>query len=122
MNLLADHCVWGKTIRLLRQSGQAVTTLKELGKEAASDDEVLAIARELDAVLITNDLDFGNVQLYPPSSHEGIIVLRLDYRTAFRVHQVLVDFLGRTNREEIRGALVIINPGGYRIRRKGVKW
>ena len=121
MKLLADHCVWGKTIRLLRQSEHAVTTLKELGKEAASDDEVLEIAKELDAVLVTNDLDFGNIQLYPPSSHEGIIVLRLNHRTELQVHQNLLDFLRQTNREEIRGALVIINPRGCRIRRRSIE-
>lgn len=50
MMFLADQCVWGRTVRLLREEGHEVTTLRELGKERASDDEVLEIAQGLDAI------------------------------------------------------------------------
>jgi hypothetical protein len=54
MKFLADHCVYGKTVKLLRAQGHEVITLKELGQADAEDVQVLALAQSLDAVLITN--------------------------------------------------------------------
>jgi predicted nuclease of predicted toxin-antitoxin system len=42
-----------------------------------ADDSVIASrSRAEDRVLITLDLDFSNIRVYPPSEHAGIIVLR----------------------------------------------
>jgi len=84
------------------------------------DDKVLEIARRLDAVLITADLGFGNILKYPPLSHEGIIVLRLEYRTACGVSRTLLDCLARLGREDLRHVLVTVGPSSYRIRRSGI--
>lgn len=120
ITFVADQCVFGKTVQLLRSEGHTVVTLKELEKQEATDDEVLGITQSLDAVLVTNDLDFSNILLYPPSSHAGIIVLRIDYRTMARVHQALRDLLQRFDRDALRGALVIVSSRGWRIRRTAV--
>jgi len=61
MKFLSDQCLLGKTLKLLRKEGHTVVTLKELGKQSAPDEEVIKIARSIDAILITNDLDFGNI-------------------------------------------------------------
>ena len=37
--ILADHCVFGSTIRLLRAAGYAVTPLKELGPTDMADQD-----------------------------------------------------------------------------------
>jgi hypothetical protein len=47
MRVLVDHCVYGKTVRLLRAHGCEVVTLHELGQADASDGEVLALAQSL---------------------------------------------------------------------------
>jgi predicted nuclease of predicted toxin-antitoxin system len=44
MKLLADHCVFGKTIRLLREQGHEVLTLKELNHASSPDEIVLQLA------------------------------------------------------------------------------
>ena len=61
MKIVADHCVYGKTVKILRAQGHEVLTLKELGRADADDPEVLALAQSLDAVLVTNDKGFGNI-------------------------------------------------------------
>ncbi len=67
---------------------EAATTLREAGFEAetvqdeslsGAADEILADhARSEARVLVTLDLDFANIQAYPPDRHAGIIVLRLN--------------------------------------------
>lgn len=115
MKFLADQCVWGKTIRLLQDNSFPVTTLKEIGQQIASDEEVLKIAKEEDAILITNDLDFSNIVTYPPSKYEGIIVLRLTARTQAAVHKVLLDLLKKIKLEAICHSLVVIDHHIWRI-------
>ena len=46
-------------------------------KLSGADDSVLSErCRTEDRVLMTLDLDFANVQAYPPKSHPGIVVFR----------------------------------------------
>ncbi len=118
MNLLADHCVYGQTVRLLREAGHLVVWLKEIGKQEAEDEEILLVARSRDMVLVTCDLDFGDILRYPPATHEGIIVLRINPpESLVAVHAVLLDLLKRVGRETLRAGLTVINSAGYRIRR-----
>lgn len=69
-NLPADCAV------LLRNAGfEADTVFDE--RLAGADDAIIASrAQAENRVLVTLDLDFGNVQAYPPSQHAGIIVLK----------------------------------------------
>lgn len=66
---------------------EAAATLRESGFDAqtvwdenlsGSDDQILAArVRSEGRILLTLDLDFANIQAYPPHEHPGIIVLRL---------------------------------------------
>ncbi len=116
MRILADHCVWGKTIRFLKDNDFKVIRLKEVGNIASSDEEVLQIAHRLDVILVTNDLDFGDIRRYPPGKHQGIIVLRITTKNIGSVHLILLQFLNDYGRERIRGKLAIINSKSCRIR------
>jgi len=117
MKFLADQCVFGKTIRTLRENGFEVVTLRDLDKASASNAEVLAIASEQDLILISNDLDFANILIHPPGTHQGLIVLRVNQQTEDLVHQNLVEYLATVNRESLRRALTVIDHRGWRIRR-----
>lgn len=117
MKILADHCVYGKTIKLLRAQGHEVVTLKELGQANAEDPQVLALAHSLDAVLVTNDKGFGNILAYPPESYDGILLLRVTATNQQRIHQILLDFLRSHDREALRKTLVVIDARTYRIRK-----
>ncbi len=119
MKFLADHYVYGKTVKPLRAQGHEVITLKELGQADAEDLQVLALAQSLDAVLITNDKGFGNILTYPPERYSGIILLCITAANQQRVHQVLLNFLKQHNRETLRRALVVIDARTYRIRKSG---
>lgn len=117
MKILADHCVYGKTVKLLRAQGHEVITLKEVGQAEAEDPQVLTLAQSLDAVLVTNDKGFGNILTYPPERYGGILLLRMTAANQQRVHEILRDFLDKHDRDALRKALVVINAHTYRIRR-----
>jgi predicted nuclease of predicted toxin-antitoxin system len=48
--------------------------LREIAPTNSVESEVLALAVERDEVLLTNDVDFGDIVRYPPSDHCGVIL------------------------------------------------
>lgn len=119
IKFLIDECVLNKTKRIIEELGFSVILLKELGKASASNGEVLSLAKKHKAVLITNDLDFANLTLYPAGPHKGIVVLRLRSetpQTIEKVNQTLKLFLEEVPLSKIARSLVIIDHNKYRIK------
>ena len=112
---LVDECTYQETIEFLRDLGFDVIRVQDLGLRGASDREVLIKAQQLGRVLLTNDLGFADIRRYPPSSHGGIIILRLkNYSSVADVHSVLRDLLDKEKR--FRGALFIVDHHKWRKR------
>lgn len=119
IKFLIDECVLNKTKRIIEELGFSVILLKELAKTSASNGEVLSLAKKYKAVLITNDLDFANLTLYPMGSHKGIVVLRLRSetpQTIEKVNQTLKLFLKEVPPSKIERSLVIVDHNKYRIK------
>jgi len=116
MLILADHCVFGKTIRILKEKGFDIKTLKELREQEAEDDKVIRLAQSFDAVFLTNDLDFGSIIDYPPDKYGGIIVLRIDAINEDYVNANLLQFLEKHDRDYFRGKLVVVSKKTCRVR------
>ena len=76
MRLVADERVDGPIVASLRQIGYIVDYVAE--QEAGlSDEDVLALARRMDAVLVTADSDFGELVFRQGRAHRGVLLLRL---------------------------------------------
>ena len=61
---------------ILREAGFEAATVSDEKLSGAGDSVLSERCRAEDRVLITLDLDFANVQAYPPKSHPGIVVFR----------------------------------------------
>ncbi|MBU3959011.1 MAG: DUF5615 family PIN-like protein [Candidatus Omnitrophica bacterium] len=118
MILLVDHCVWKETENVLRRAGFNCISLRELHKTEANDDEIIRIAKDRKAILITRDRDFSNLTLYPLGSHEGIILLRITPKYMEEVHSVLLETLKLITPEDIKGNLLIITSTTYRLHKQ----
>jgi len=117
MNFFADECVYPGTVATLRSWHHNVETAQGAGLMGQDDPVLLAHAVQRGQILITNDLDFGDIRHYPPPHHCGVIVLRIRAKSIDRVHNVLREFLATTTQQEMRKALVIVDAVKYRIRR-----
>ena len=85
------------TVDLLRQAGEAVVHLRDEGLHRLPDDEILEKARREQRVVLTFDLDFGDLL--------AAVTPRL-----FRV-------LDACRAELERGVIVIVEDERYRLRR-----
>ena len=102
---------------LLQEAGYACDTVLEEDLSGASDPIIALRVQEEERVLITLDLDFANIQAYPPGQYIGIIVLRSksqDKPTILDLTQKLILLLRERTPE---GELWIVQRNRIRIRR-----
>lgn len=118
LKFLADECVGLPTIDLLRNLGYSVLTVKELKLGGKDDFGILKCAIKQRRILVSEDLDFGNIILYPPKLHHGIILLRFRHRLEDSIHAVLSGLLNELTSKDFKKTLIIVDPGKYRIRKE----
>lgn len=114
MKFLADESVDQPIVNSLRDKEYLVDYITELSP-GITDEEVLAMARKNDAILITGDKDFGNLIFRLGKLSAGIILYRLaglnnDEKAAL-VLKVIEDYL-----EELAESFTVITADHIRIK------
>jgi len=104
---------------VLKQAGHAVEDVRDVGLRGRPDGAVFERARTRGLALLTGDVGFSNILQFPLGTHSGIVVVRLPNELpARKVNREILEALGALADEDIRGNLVIIEPGRIRLRRK----
>ncbi len=116
MRLLLDHDVYEVTARFLISLGLDVVRVSELGMAAASDEENLRKAIELDRIFITRDRDYGNL-VFVKEIKSSVLYLRVLPSEIAEVHAELERVLMRYNVEELKRAFVVVESGRHRFRK-----
>ena len=118
IKFLADECTFVQTVDLMRELKCEVHRIQELGMNGVSDPVVFRKAQEMGAVLVTNDKGFGDVRDFPPSSHHGVIVLRMlpKPEAVQAVHRVLRGLIEIEKKFE--GILFTVDTHKYRRRKR----
>ena len=101
---------------LLRDAGHDVQTVLEERLGGNADPRVLDACRAESRILITLDLDFSDIRLYPPASHNGIWVLRPRTQSVDGTLTLLRGVLGVLQNEPTQSRLWVVEPGQVRIR------
>lgn len=118
MKILVDEDLPIAAAELLRSNGYEATHVQELGLKGSTDRKLFDIAQEQHALILSADLDFANLLQFPLGNHHGIIVLRFpDYFRRSEIVRLVSGFLDSADMQTLVGALVIVQPGSYRVRR-----
>ncbi len=115
MKILADENLESEIVEALRVAGHTVSDIKELSP-GAEDPDVLALANEASALLITNDKDFGELVYRERLFSNGVVLLRFGKIEIEERIEFLTDVL-LEHEEELLGAFTVITPVGVRIRK-----
>ena len=99
--------------------GHEVDTVAGEGLAGSDDRTVLAAAKDDGRFLITLDRGFGDIRRYPPGSHAGIAVLRLDSQDATSANEAVKNFLSNDRLGDLTGCVVVVRGALVRIRRRG---
>ena len=76
MRFIADENIPNALILAIRRKSYSIKDIKEENLIGISDQELLAIAKKEQRIIITFDKDFTNLLQFPLKSHSGIMVLR----------------------------------------------
>ncbi|MSR58458.1 MAG: hypothetical protein EXS05_12530 [Planctomycetaceae bacterium] len=103
----------------LRTSGHDVMTVYEQGLRSCSDPQVLAACQSEGRALISLDLDFSNILVFPPEHYAGLIVLRLRRPGPTAVMTLLRRLASHFDAVPVAGRLWIVDEHRIRIRHVG---
>lgn len=101
----------------IRASGLDGRDVREVGLRGASDQAVFEYAQANALCLISGDLEFGNLLLFPLGSHHGIVLVRFPNEmpvTAMNLE--IVEALRQLDPQKLRGGLAVVEPGRVRFR------
>jgi len=103
---------------LLREAGHNAEHVRDIGMGTAADEAIRAYAYRTRRIVISRDLDWSDVRSYEIGEHPGFVVIRVPptFR-ADQIAEIFRSFLQSIALEELPGALTIIEPGRFRIRR-----
>lgn len=94
MRFLVDANVPRSTLKLLQEFDHSAEHVRDIGLAASPDAQIALHARTVGSILITRDLDFADIRVYPLDASPGIIVMRLpDDAIADQICQLLRRFL-----------------------------
>ena len=114
MKLVADESVDLPIIVALRAAGHEVLAVVELAP-SISDETVLALANEHQALLLTADKDFGELVYRLRRVHWGVVLVRLAGLDPHR-KAILVERVFHQRGPELPGAFTVISPQMVRVR------
>jgi predicted nuclease of predicted toxin-antitoxin system len=116
MRFLADMGVSQQVVEWLRTKGHDAVHLRDEGLQRLPNGEIFQKAAREQRIVLTFDLDFGEILAASGGQIVSVILFRLrNTRTDF-VIQRLDDVLNQSSADLSRGAIVIVEDGRHRVR------
>ena len=117
ISFLLDENLSPETARFLEQLGYACYSILRDGPLHLQDAEIVALAKQDGRIVITHDLDFGQIYYSAEQGEIGVLVLRLRDQTVEAVNVVLRSFLSTSalTDQELQHSLVILTENAYRV-------
>lgn len=117
MKFLADMGISPRTVDFLRGIGYDATHLHEEGLDRMPDSDILTKARRERCVLLTHDLDFGELVATSEARLPSVVTFRLRNMRPSNVNQHLQAIIEQHREALESGALVTVTEGHIRVRR-----
>jgi predicted nuclease of predicted toxin-antitoxin system len=116
MKFLADMGISPRTVTFLKSLGHDVVHLQEQGLGRLSDPLTLRKAREEGRVLLTHDLDFGELMAASGEELPSVVIFRLHDMRPERVNLYLKQIV--TEHDEVleQGVIVSVSERQIRLR------
>ncbi len=118
MKFFLDENLSYSTVEVFKKLGFSVEHVRDVKLQGATDKEIASYAKSIKAILVTKDVEFGSIVLYPPGSHFGVIILRLPHQsTSEDINAALGKFLKTIDCSSLVNSITVIEKGRYRKRK-----
>jgi predicted nuclease of predicted toxin-antitoxin system len=116
MRFLADMGVSTKVVQWLRQNGYNAKHLRDEGLHRIPNGEIFTKAISENRVVMTFDLDFGEIIALSKSQKVSVILFRLhNTRTSFLINRLAAVLSDASDALE-KGAVVVVEESRHRVR------
>jgi predicted nuclease of predicted toxin-antitoxin system len=119
MRFKVDESLHIEVADLLRAQGHDALTVFDQGLRGCGDHDIAERCRSENRVLLSLDLDFSNILMFPPEHYPGLIVLRLRNRGRTALRRVVTRVMDHLNKEPLAGRLWIVDEHRIRIHHVG---
>ena len=117
MRFLADAGLSPATIAFLIELGHKAVHVRSLGMQRAPDVDIVARARTDSSIVLTFDLDFGDILALGVLDKPSVIIFRLADERPASVNQRLEVILKERSADLESGALILVEDTRYRVRK-----
>lgn len=116
MNFLADENVDSIIVDKLRENNYSVNYVAEF-QPSIPDKEILQIANQKNAIIITSDKDFGELVFRQRLINSGVILLRLHGLNPETKAATVINFIDKHS-EQMLNSFSVISKEAVRIRKR----
>jgi len=117
MRFLADMGISQGVVEWLRSEGHDATHLREQGLQRVPNGEIFAKAATEARVVLTFDLDFGEIVALLGEHMTSVILFRLHNTRTPHVIDRLRTVLAESSQVLAEGAILVVEEARHRIRR-----
>lgn len=117
MRFLADMGVSQGVVEWLRAEGHDATHLREEGLQRLPNGDIFKKATTEGRIVLTFDLDFGEIVAFLGESKTSVILFRLHNTRTQHVIDRLKEVLEESRQALEEGAVVVVEEGRHRVRR-----
>jgi len=121
MKFLANMGISPDTVKFLRDLGYEVVHLHEEGLDRLPDPDILRKARREGYVLLTSDLDFGELLAHGGEALPSVVIFRLSNMHPESVNRHLAEVIERFETDLERGVIASVADWRIRIRQLPIK-
>ncbi len=102
----------------LERFGYISIDSRDVGLADAPDEEILDYAKTHKLIILTRDLEFGNIKENPVGSNSGIVVFRYPYFFVRRqIKNMVSNFLSKINHNNLENSLTVVKLNQFRIKK-----
>lgn len=116
MRFLADMGISQRVVEWLRIHGHDAVHLREQGLQRLPDGEIFHKAADEGRVVLTFDLDFGEIVASCTDHRAGVILFRVNNATTPFVIERLESVLDDAAQALLGGAIVVVEDARHRVR------
>jgi predicted nuclease of predicted toxin-antitoxin system len=118
---IADIHISPLTVQELQKKGYDIFRVTEKLPATSSDKEIIHLAHQERAVIITQDLDFSAIVAQSGLNSPSVISLRVANAKPVIITRILISVLPLIETELCEGAIVSIDEKEYRIKKLPVE-
>ncbi len=117
MNFLLDVNISPVLGSLLKNNGHTFRFASTIENGTLTDRSILLIAKEAGEVIITHDLDFGELLAFDNNNKPSVILFRIHHINAALFYSLIQQNWNTIEEPLNNGALVVIEAHNIRIRK-----